>query len=117
MKFIQFTEKGPRMNNEDSLNIVEIADKRTLFVVRAGMGGHSCGEVASQTVCDAFSEYWQQHSDESDSEQKVQDAAKVASKTLDEKSGYYQMGTPSSSAASKGRKQPLPMQVIAAAMS
>ena len=93
MKFIQFTEKGPRMNNEDSLNIVEIADKRTLFVVCDGMGGHSCGEVASQTVCDAFSEYWQQHSDESDSEQKVQDAAKVASKTLDEKTGYYQMGT------------------------
>lgn len=93
MKFIQFAEKGPRMNNEDSLNIVEIADKRTLFVVCDGMGGHSCGEVASQTVCDAFSEYWQQHSDESDSEQKVQDAAKVASKTLDEKSGYYQMGT------------------------
>ena len=93
MKFIQFTEKGPRMNNEDCLNIVEVADKRTLFVVCDGMGGHSCGEVASQTVCDAFSEYWQQHSDESDSEQKVQDAAKVASKTLDEKSGYYQMGT------------------------
>ena len=43
MKFIQFTEKGPRMNNENSLNIVEIADKRTLFVVRDGMGGHSCG--------------------------------------------------------------------------
>ena len=33
MKYIQFSEKGPRMNNEDSLNIVEIADKRTLFVV------------------------------------------------------------------------------------
>lgn len=33
MKYIQFSEKGPRMNNEDSLNIVEIADKLTLFVV------------------------------------------------------------------------------------
>ena len=93
MKYIQFSEKGPRMNNEDSLNVVEIADKRTLFVVCDGMGGHSCGEVASQTVCDAFSEYWQQHSDELDSEQKVLEAAKVASTTLDEKSGYYQMGT------------------------
>ena len=67
MKYTQFSEKGPRMNNEDSLNIVEIADKRTLFVVCDGMGGHSCGEVASQTVCDAFSEYWQQHSEEADS--------------------------------------------------
>ena len=93
MKYIQFSGKGPRMNNEDCLNIVEISDKRTLFVVCDGMGGHSCGEVASQTVCDAFSEYWQQHSDESDSEQKVLEAAKVASTTLDEKSGYYQTGT------------------------
>ena len=87
MKYIQFSEKGPRMNNEDCLNIVEISDKRTLFVVCDGMGGHSCGEVASQTVCDAFSEYWQQHSDELDSEQKVLEAAKVASTTLDDKSG------------------------------
>lgn len=93
MKYIQFSEKGPRMNNEDYLNIVEIADKRTLFVVCDGMGGHSCGEVASHTICEAFSEYWQKHTEESDSEHKVQEAAKVASKTLDEKSGYYQMGT------------------------
>lgn len=37
MKYIQFSEKGPRMNNEDSRNIVEIADKRTLFVVCDGI--------------------------------------------------------------------------------
>ena len=54
MKYIQFSEKGPRMNNEDCLNIVEIADKRTLFVVCDGMGGHSCGEVASHTICEAL---------------------------------------------------------------
>ena len=93
MKYIQFSEKGPRMNNEDSLNIVEIADKRTLFVVCDGMGGHSCGEVASQTVCESFSAYWEQHPSQEDSESKVLDAAKDASRILDEKSGYYQMGT------------------------
>lgn len=93
MKYIQFSEKGPRMNNEDCLNIVEIADKRTLFVVCDGMGGHSCGEVASQTVCESFSAYWEQHPDLEDMESKVLDAAKEASRILDEKSGNYQMGT------------------------
>lgn len=93
MKYIQFSEKGPRMNNEDSLNIVEIADKRTLFVVCDGMGGHSCGEVASQTVCESFSAYWEQHPDLEDMESKVLDAAKEASRILDEKSSNYQMGT------------------------
>ena len=81
------------MNNEDCLNIVEVADKRTLFVVCDGMGGHSCGEVASQTVCDSFSAYWEEHFEQEDSKAKVLDAAKEVSKTLDEKSGYYQMGT------------------------
>lgn len=93
MKYTQFSEKGPRMNNEDCFNVVEIPDKRTLFVVCDGMGGHSCGEVASQTVCDSFSAYWEQHSHQDDSESKVLGAAKEASRILDEKSGYYQMGT------------------------
>ena len=81
------------MNNEDYLNIVEIADKRTLFVVCDGMGGHSCGEVASKTVCDSISAYWQEHPDTIDSIQKIEDAAKVASQAIDKVSGYYQMGT------------------------
>mgnify|MGYP002624514519 FL=1 len=93
MKYIRFSEKGPRLNNEDSYNVVEIPDKRTLFVVCDGMGGHSCGEVASKTVCDSFSVYWEQHPDVEDSEAKVLDASNEASRTLDEKSGYYQMGT------------------------
>lgn len=93
MKYIQFSEKGPRMNNDDCFNVVEIPDQRTLFVVCDGMGGHSCGEVAGQTVCDSFSSYWEEHSEQEDSKAKVLDAAKEASRILDEKSGYYQMGT------------------------
>ena len=81
------------MNNEDCFNVVEIPDKRTLFVVCDGMGGHSCGEVASQTVWDSFSTYWEAHPEQEDSKAKVFDAAKEASRILDEKSGYYQMGT------------------------
>ena len=93
MKYIPFSEKGPRRKNEDCLKIVELANKRTLFVVCDGMGGHSCGEVASRAVCEAFSAYWEQHPELEDSETKVQDAAKEASRMLDEKSGHYEMGT------------------------
>ena len=81
------------MNNEDYLNIVEVEDKRTLFVVCDGMGGHSCGEVASKTVCDSLSDYWKNHLDTMDSVQKIEDAAKEASRAIDEKSGHYEMGT------------------------
>ena len=84
MKHIHFSEKGPRMNNEDCLNIADIPDKRTLFVVCDGMGGHSCGEVASQTVCDSFTAYWQKHPESIDSVQKIEDATKVASQAKGE---------------------------------
>ena len=103
MKYAQFSEKGPRLNNEDCWNVVEITDNRTLFVVCDGMGGHSCGEVASQTVCDAFSDYWKSHPAQPDSEQKVMEAAKLAMEAIDEKSGYYQMGTTLVMASIEGR--------------
>ena len=93
MRYIQFSEKGPRTNNEDCCNIVKVADKRTIFVVCDGMGGHSCGEVASKTVCDAISGYWQKYPDMMDSVLKIEDATREASRAVDEKSGHYEMGT------------------------
>ena len=93
MKYVQFSEKGPRFNNEDCCNIVEVPDKRTLFVVCDGMGGHSHGEVASQTVCDTFSTYWLSHPDTTDLAQMVTEASTIASKLIDEKSGTREMGT------------------------
>lgn len=92
MRYIQFSETGPRQNNEDCCGIVEATGKRSLFVVCDGMGGHFGGEVASRTVCEAFMAYWQEH-DEPDSCQKVVSAAKDASTALDEKSGLSAMGT------------------------
>ena len=93
MIYIQFSEKGPRISNEDCCNILDIADKRSLFLVCDGMGGHSCGEVASKTVCDAFSSFWKENPDVIDSKQKVMEAAKAASTKLDEASSIYEMGT------------------------
>ena len=92
MRYIKFSEIGPRQNNEDCCSIVEIPGKRTLFVVCDGMGGHFGGEIASRTVRDAFMTYWQEH-DEPDSHQKVINATKAASDALDEKSGLSEMGT------------------------
>ena len=92
MRCVQFSEIGQRQNNEDCCAIVEIPGKRTLFVVCDGMGGHFGGDVASQTVCSAFSAYWQGH-DEPDSHQKVLNAATTASAALDEKSDLSVMGT------------------------
>ncbi len=93
MKHIQFSEKGPRANNEDCCSAVEIPGKRTLFVVCDGMGGHAHGEVASRVVCDAFAAYWQSHVNEADTAEKVGEAANVASRQIDEQSGISEMGT------------------------
>ena len=92
MRYITFSEKGPRQNNEDCCGIVEVHNNRTLFVVCDGMGGHFGGEVASRAVSDAFMAYWQEH-DEPDSCEKVITAAKAASTALDGQSGLSEMGT------------------------
>ena len=65
-------ELGQRANQEDT--IFPEPDKSTatdrLFIVCDGMGGHYCGEVASETVCNAITEYWEKY------------AAIVSSKTV-----------------------------------
>ncbi len=93
ISYTSFSEKGGRMNNEDCRNVVNIDDERKMFIVCDGMGGHAFGEVASKTVCESISAYWEAHSQEKDGDSKVYRAAKDAQKTLDEKSGIYQMGT------------------------
>ena len=108
MKFIQFAEKGPRMNNEDSLNIVEIADKRTLFVVCDGMGGHPFGEVASKVVSDVISKYWQDNTDTPDCDPKVVMACKKACNAINQKSydlSHAEMGTTMVMASIEGERR------------
>ena len=93
LQYTHFSDKGPRTNNEDSCGIADIDEYRRMFIVCDGMGGHACGEIASKTVCDALISYWKDHPDMSDSEQKMLDATRMASKTLVEKSGITGMGT------------------------
>lgn len=58
-KYLSIHELGQRSNQED--NIFPAMGKQIahndLFILCDGMGGHDQGEVASQTVCDALSEY------------------------------------------------------------
>ena len=93
IRYIAFSEKGPRMNNEDCYNVVHFGDEKNMFIVCDGMGGHACGEVASKTVCDSFSAFWEDKNQESDSVEKVYKAAMKAQSALDDVSGHYQMGT------------------------
>ena len=88
-----FSEKGPRMNNEDCYNVVHGGDEKKMFIVCDDMGGHACGEVASKTVCDSISGYWEENLHEPDTIEKVNQAAKKAQSAIDEVSGRYQMGT------------------------
>jgi len=92
MRYIKFSEIGPRQNNEDCCGIVEIPNKRTLFVVCDGMGGHFGGEIASRTVCDIFTAYWRNH-DQADSPTKVLVASRQASAAIDQQPSNRQMGT------------------------
>jgi protein phosphatase len=58
-KYISLQEIGKRANQEDSLypSVGQEIPDNDLFILCDGMGGHDCGEVASQTVCDAMSSF------------------------------------------------------------
>ena len=73
--------------------MVHGGDENKMFIVCDGMGGHACGDIASKTICDSISVYWDENQHENDTIGKVCQAAKEAQETLDEVSGHYQMGT------------------------
>lgn len=94
LEYTYFSEIGARKNNEDYLRIVTTPEyDRTLFIVCDGMGGHSYGEVASETVCKSISTYWKKNPELCDSEQKICDAVIQACNMLDKESFGYEMGT------------------------
>lgn len=95
--YATISETGKRQNNEDAFRIVNGEDgNHWLAVVCDGMGGHAMGEVASETVSDAIVDYWKKHTNEPDSETKVEKACAHAMRVLDKKAyslNHCQMGT------------------------
>ena len=97
IRYTTFSETGKRRTNQDVCRIVEMPEhNRTLMIVCDGMGGHSMGDVAAETVCNAICEYWNNNTHTKDSETKVIEACKAASDALYKRSRVVrpiEMGT------------------------
>ena len=61
--YLSLQELGQRDNQEDSIYpaLGEEISNNDLFILCDGMGGHECGEIASETVCQTMSSYFKSH--------------------------------------------------------
>lgn len=83
IKYTTFSEAGVRRSNQDVCRVVEMPEQnRNMMIICDGMGGHSMGDVAAETVCNAICEFWGNCHDVPDSETKVTEACKAASDAL-----------------------------------
>lgn len=90
------SKTGRRSNNEDYVRVIDKQDEsRWLGVVCDGMGGHACGELASETVGNAVCDYWERTREENLAD-KAKKACRSASAKLDARAyemKHVQMGT------------------------
>lgn len=97
VEYTTFSETGKRRANQDVCRFIDMPEhNRALMIVCDGMGGHSMGDVAAETVCNAICEFWNNNTNTKDSETKVRDACKVASDALYKRSRVVrpiEMGT------------------------
>ena len=97
IKYAAISKAGRRSYNEDTFRVIDTAEKERMFaIVCDGMGGHSCGKEASETVCEAITDFWEKHSDTPDCDSKIKLACKKASNAINRKSeelNCSEMGT------------------------
>lgn len=108
IKYAIISKAGRRSYNEDTFRVIDTAEKERVFaIVCDGMGGHSCGKEASETVCDAITDFWEKHSDTPDCDSKIKLACKKASNAINRKSeelNCSEMGTTMVMASIEGDK-------------
>ena len=84
IRYATISKTGRRHNNEDAFKVISLPESnRFMGVVCDGMGGHSFGETASETVCNTISDFWKKHIDTPDCDSKVKLACKKASCAID----------------------------------
>lgn len=91
------SKTGRRRNNEDAFKVIDLPENnRFMGIVCDGMGGHSFGEIASDTVCNTIADFWMKHISMHDNDSKVNHACKKASCAMDQKANglhHAEMGT------------------------
>lgn len=62
IRYATISKTGRRHNNEDAYKVIDMPqNNRFMGIVCDGMGGHSFGETASETVCNTISDFWKKH--------------------------------------------------------
>ncbi|GAA6530340.1 hypothetical protein LPYR103PRE_23130 [Segatella asaccharophila] len=96
MEIYQYTNKGQRKENQDYTVYKVLPSGDSIFVVADGMGGYSCGDVASHVVGDAIVSYVEANIDKYTPQTLLENAIKGANEVLQQKSLFLnvsKMGT------------------------